>query len=105
LPGGRQHYGQHETKGAQRRCAKSLTGVLPIDMDISHRKLVLEEVRNSRKFEMLDLDRNLPGPGDASRAAHHAHHELDRLLVAQILRAHHRAPRLEVQGEPYGTEQ
>jgi hypothetical protein len=56
------------------------------------------------EVEMLDPDRDLLWSGDVSRAAHHAYHELDRLLVAHTLRAHHRTPRLEVQGETYGTE-
>src|SRR5688572_4255626 len=60
---------------------------------------------HSPKFEVLNPDRSLPRSGDASRAADHAYHQLDRLLVAQVLRARHRAPRLEVQGETYGTEQ
>ena len=42
--------------------------------------------------------------GSSGRAADHAHHELDRLLVAQALRAHHRALRLEVKGEAYGAK-
>jgi mannose-6-phosphate isomerase-like protein (cupin superfamily) len=46
---------------------------------------------SSQKFGVLGPGRKLPGFDDASRAAHHAHHELDSLLVAQALRAHHRA--------------
>src|ERR671917_2452895 len=56
---------------------------------------------DSRKVKVLGPGRKLPGSGDASRAAHHAHHELDRLLVTHALRASHRTPRLEVQGEAY----
>ena len=60
---------------------------------------------NSQKFGVLGPGRKLPRSGDAGRAAHHPHHELDRLLVAHALRARHRPPRLEVQCEAYCAKQ
>src|SRR4051812_43103797 len=60
----------------------------------------------SRKFgELATLVEGYLGPTTLAtqRATHHACHKLYRLLVAQALLAPHRAPRLEVQGDPYGT--
>src|SRR5687768_8058282 len=41
----------------------------------------------------------------AHQAAHHPYHQLHGPVLAQLLLAYQRAPRLQVQGEGYGGEQ